>query len=154
MWRFEVGKVTSTARVHFSPRYLRKKLQREVAPGKNRLIYIWGHVAAVNDRMLEILGLGERLHPELDAMFLSNPDRTVKLTLSPEKLKNIWDEINARLWTGISNLSPLEWLQKHTAVSDADLSREPHRNRFAILLSRTTHLAYHLGQAVLTKQES
>jgi hypothetical protein len=131
-----------------------EELQKEIAPGKNRLIYIWGHLAAVNDRMVAILGFGERLHPELDAMFVSNPDKTVKLTLSPEKLKNIWDEVNERLWTGISRLSPSEWLEKHTAVSDADFSREPHRNRFAVLLGRTTHLAYHLGQAVLPKQES
>jgi DinB superfamily len=131
-----------------------EELQKEVAPGKNRLIYIWGHLAAVNDRMLAILGLGERLHPELDAMFLSNPDKAVELTLPPEKLKHIWDEIDERLWTGISGLSPSQWLEKHTAVSDSDYAREPHRNRFAILLSRTTHLAYHLGQAVLTKQES
>ena len=50
-----------------------EELQREIVPGKNRLIYIWRAPAAVNDRMLTILGLGERLHPELDAMFLSNP---------------------------------------------------------------------------------
>jgi hypothetical protein len=131
-----------------------EELQREIAPGKNRLIYLWGHLAAVNDRMVAILGFGERLHPELDAMFVSNPDKTVDLTLSPEKLKHIWDEVNERLWTGICNLSPSEWLQKHTAVSDADFIREPHRNRFAVLLGRTAHLAYHFGQAVLAKHES
>jgi len=131
-----------------------EELQKEIAPGKNRLIYLWGHLAAVNDRMVAILGVGERLHPELDATFISNPDKTVDLTLSPEKLKHIWDEVNERLWAGISNLSPSEWVEKHTAVSDADFMREPHRNRFAVLLGRTTHLAYHLGQAVLAKQES
>ena len=108
----------------------------------------------VNDRMLAILGFGERLHPELDAMFVSNPDKALELTLSPEKLKHIWDEVNEKLSTGIRKLSPSEWLEKHTAVSDADFVREPHRNRFAILLGRTTHLSYHLGQAVLAKRES
>ena len=131
-----------------------EELQREIAPGKNRLIYLWGHLAAVNDRMVAILGFGERLHPELDAMFVSNPDKTVGLTLSPEKLKHIWDEVNERLWTGIRNLSPFQWLEKHTAVSDADFIREPHRNRFAVLLGRTAHLAYHFGQAVLARPES
>ena len=71
-----------------------EELQREIAPGKNRLIYIWGHLAAVNDRMVAILGLGQRFHPELDAMFVSNPDKTVDLTLSPEKLKHIWDAVS------------------------------------------------------------
>jgi hypothetical protein len=131
-----------------------EELQSEIAPGKNRLIYLWGHLAAVNDRMVAILGFGERLHPELDAMFVSSPDKKADLTLSPEKLKHIWDEVNERLWTGICNLSPSEWLQKHTAVSDGDFIREPHRNRFAVLLGRTAHLAYHFGQAVLAKRES
>lgn len=131
-----------------------EELQQEIAPGKNRLIYLWGHLAAVNDRMITVLGFGERLHPELDAMFLSNPDKTVDLTLSAEKLKHIWNQVNERLWTGICNLSPAEWLEKHTAVSSADFVREPHRNRFAVLLGRTAHLAYHFGQAVLAKRES
>ncbi len=131
-----------------------EELQREIAPGKNRLIYLWGHLTAVNDRMVAILGIGERLHPELDAMFVSNPDKTIDLRLAPVKLKQIWDEVNETLWTGICNLSPSEWLEKHTAVSNADFIREPHRNRFAVLLGRTAHLAYHFGQAVLAKQES
>jgi len=38
---------------------------------------------------------------------------------------------------------------RHTAVSEEDFEREPHRNRFTVLLGRTTHLAYHLGQATL-----
>ena len=74
-----------------------EELQKEVAPGKNRLIYVWGHLTAVNDGMVAILGLGDRLHPELDAMFVSNPDKTVHLKLSPEKLKHLWDEVNQRL---------------------------------------------------------
>ena len=131
-----------------------EELQREVAPGKNRLIYLWGHLTAVNDRMVAILGLGDRLHPELDAMFVSNPDKTVHLTLSPEKLKHLWDEVNERLWAAFCKLSPSDWMQKHAAVSEEDFVREPHRNRFSVLLGRTAHLAYHLGQAVLAKRES
>src|ERR1700692_4571881 len=37
------------------------ELEQEVAPGKNRLIYLWGHLAAVNDALLPLLGIGERL---------------------------------------------------------------------------------------------
>jgi hypothetical protein len=131
-----------------------EELQRDVAPGKNRLIYLWGHLAAINDRMVAILGFGERLHPELDAMFVLNPDKTVHLTVSAKELKHIWDEINEAVWMGFCRLSPSEWLEKHTAVSNEDFIREPHRNRFAVLLGRTAHLAYHFGQAVLAKQES
>ena len=48
------------------------QLEQEVAPGKNRLIYLWGHLAAVNDALLPLLGIGERLHPEFDGMFISS----------------------------------------------------------------------------------
>src|SRR6267142_1607684 len=51
------------------------QFQHEVAPGKNRVLYLLGHLTAVNDAMLTILGLGDRLHPELDAMFIKNPTR-------------------------------------------------------------------------------
>jgi hypothetical protein len=59
-----------------------EQLEREVAPGKNRLINLWGHLAATNDRLLPLLGIGERLHPEFDGMFISNPDGSVPLKVA------------------------------------------------------------------------
>jgi len=126
-----------------------QQLLQEIAPGKNRLIYLWGHLAAVSDDLFPLLGFGKSLHPELKSIFVTNPDRSTPETISGEKLKRIWDEINGSLWTAFSKLSPAEWLQRHTSVSEEDFAREPHRNRFAVLLSRTTHLAYHVGQAKL-----
>jgi DinB superfamily len=128
-----------------------EQLEREVAPGKNRLIYLWGHLAAVNDRLLPLLGIGERLHPEFDSMFISNPDKSVALTVSKETLKPAWQEINQKLWEGFSKFSDSDWTQRHAAVSEQDFEREPHRNRFGVLLGRTAHLAYHLGQAALAR---
>jgi hypothetical protein len=125
------------------------ELEQEVAPEKNRLIYLWGHLAAANDRLLPLLRIAERLHPEFDAMFISNPDRSGPLTVSGQTLKIAWQEINQKLWEGFSGFSAADWTQRHTAVSEEDFEREPHRNRFAVLLSRTTHLAYHVGQATL-----
>ena len=58
----------------FSP-LTEEQLLKEVAPGKNRLIYLWGHLTAVHDRMLPLLVLGPRLHPEYDAPFLTNPNK-------------------------------------------------------------------------------
>src|SRR5580693_10581273 len=43
---------------------------REIAPGRNRLLYLWGHLTAIHDAMLPLLGLSERLHPELDVAFI------------------------------------------------------------------------------------
>ena len=128
-----------------------EQLDQEVAPGKNRLIYLWGHLTAVNDGLLPLLGIGERLHPEFDGMFISNPDKSVPLTVSGQSLKTAWQEINQKLWDGFSRFSASDWAQRHTAVSEEDFAREPHRNRFTVLLGRTAHLAYHLGQATLAR---
>jgi hypothetical protein len=116
-------------------------------------MYLWGHLTAVSDALLPLLGFGARLHPELDAMFISNPVRAVVQTLSGAELKGIWNEINEALWLGFSKLSASDWLAKHTTVSDEDFVREPHRNRYTILLTRTSHLAYHFGQAILTRSK-
>src|SRR5258706_13956921 len=53
-----------------------EELLKEVAPGRNRLIYLWGHLTALHDALSPILGLGERLHPEFDAIFVSAPATT------------------------------------------------------------------------------
>ncbi|HEY0703956.1 MAG TPA: DinB family protein [Candidatus Acidoferrales bacterium] len=124
-------------------------LQKEIAPRKNRLIYLWGHLTAVHDAMLPLLGLGPRLHPELDAPFITSPDKSVPNLPSVDEVKKAWDEVNGKLGSEFAKLSPADWLQKHTAVSDEDFAKEPLRNRFAILLSRTSHLAFHLGQTAL-----
>jgi hypothetical protein len=85
-------------------------------------------------------------------MFVSNPDRTVPTILLGEDLKIIWQETSQILWTGFSKLSVADWLHKRGAVSEDDFLREPHRNRFTILLARTAHIAYHLGQAKLSER--
>jgi hypothetical protein len=126
-----------------------EQLQKEVAPGKNRLIYLWGHLTAVHDRMLPLLGLGERLHPELDPFFITSPDRTVAKLPAAEEIKRSWNEVNSRLLAGFESLSPTQWLEKHSSVSDEDFAKDPSRNRFAILLSRTSHIAFHVGQTAL-----
>jgi DinB superfamily len=125
------------------------QLAKEIAPGKNRLIYLWGHLTAVHDRMLPLLGFGPRLHPEFDDPFLTSPDKTAPSMPSAEEVKKSWNEVNGKLRDGFAKLSAADWLQKHASVSEEDFAKDPLRNRFAILLSRTNHLSYHLGQAIL-----
>jgi hypothetical protein len=126
------------------------QLFAEVAPGKNRLFYLWGHLTAVHDAMLPLLGLGPRLHPELDAAFLTAADRTVTSGLpSTTEIKGHWDEVHSRLLAGFATFTAAEWAQRHAVVSEEDFAANPLRNRLSILLSRTSHVAYHLGQAVL-----
>jgi len=64
-------------------------------------------------------------------------------------LKNRWRTINEKLTTHFANMTPAQWFERHTAVSEEDFAKEPHRNKLNVLLSRTTHQAYHLGQLIL-----
>ena len=128
-----------------------EQLQKQVAPGKNRLFYLVGHLTAVHDRMLPLLGLGERLHPELDEPFITNPDRALTDTVSGSDLKKAWSEVNGKLTASFERFTPEDWLQKHAAVSDEDFAKDPTRNRLAVVMSRTNHASFHSGQAVLAK---
>ena len=126
-----------------------EEAQREIAPGRNRLLYLWGHLTAIHDAMLPLLGIGERLHPEFDVSFVSNPDKSQAAIPSHEQVRQAWKTVNAELSNGFEKMSLPDWLQRHAAVSEEDFAEDASRNRFAILLSRTNHLSYHLGQAVL-----
>jgi hypothetical protein len=128
-----------------------EQLQTQVAPGRNRLFYLVGHLTAVHDRLFPLLGIGERLHPELDEPYLTNPDRTLADPISPGELRKAWAEVNGKLTAAFEAFAPADWLQKHTAVSEEDFAKDPTRNRLAVVLSRTGHLAFHSGQAVLVK---
>jgi DinB family protein len=127
-----------------------EQLLKEVASGKNRLIYLWGHLTAVHDAMLPLLAFGPRLHPEFDNAFITNPDKAVSSMPSADEVRKSWKEVNGKLSEEFAKLQSEQWLEKHTSVSDADFAKEPLRNRLAVLLSRTNHVAYHLGQAVLS----
>jgi DinB superfamily len=129
-----------------------EQLAAEVAPGKNRGSYIFGHLIAVNDRMLPLLGFGSQMYPQLDEPFLFKADRAVEHTPSLAELRNMWAEVNAELAKHMAALSNENWFEKHTSVSEEDFAKEPHRNRLNVILSRSSHLAYHLGQLVLLKR--
>lgn len=128
-----------------------ERLAEPVAEGKNRAVYLLGHLIAVNDGMISLLGLGERLYPELDHLFVKNPDRTFEEIPSVADLKAQWANLNAVLTRYFAELDAEEWFTKHNAISDEDFAREPHRNKLNILINRTNHEAYHLGQLIFLK---
>jgi hypothetical protein len=101
--------------------------------------------------MFPMLGLGERLHPELDEIYIANPDRALADPVSATGLKQAWSEVNGKLTAAFEKLTPQQWLEKHTAVSDEDFAKDPTRNRLAVLMNRTNHAAFHTGQAALIK---
>lgn len=125
------------------------ELQLEIAPGKNRVVYLLGHLTAVHDRMLSLLALGDRLHPELDQPFLTDADRKSPDQFTADALRKAWTDVNAKLNAAIDARPAEDWLKRHESVSDADFAKEPHRNRLSVLLSRTAHVAFHNGQLVL-----
>jgi hypothetical protein len=128
-----------------------EQLQKQVAPGRNRLFYLLGHLTAVHDRMFPTLGLGARLYPGLDEAYLTNPDRALPDPLSAAELRKAWNEVNSKLTAAFEKLTPQEWLQKHATVSHEDFAIDPTRNRLAIVMNRTNHISFHSGQAVLAK---
>lgn len=125
-----------------------EELQKHVAPDRNRLIYLWGHLTAMHDRMSVLLGAGERVNPSFDAFFLSAADGATDLP-PVEEVRKAWKQVSDQLNAGISGLSPSAWLQKHTAVTEEAFAKDPLRNKLSILLTRTNHLSYHIGQTSL-----
>jgi hypothetical protein len=128
-----------------------EQLQRRAAPGRNRVFYLLGHLTATHDRMLPLLALGGRLHPELDETYITNPDRALGDPLSAVELRRAWAEVNNKLTATFERFTLNDWLQKHTAVSDEEFLKDPTRNRLAVVISRTGHASYHSGQAVFAK---
>jgi hypothetical protein len=129
-----------------------EQLMGEIAPGRNRGIYLLGHLTAVHDAMPVILGLGESRYPGLRPVFLDSPDKAGLEMPSIATLRGQWAETNSRLTGLFSNLQPAEWFQRHMSVSPEDFAKEPWRNRLNVLLGRTVHLASHQGQLVLLKK--
>ncbi len=126
-----------------------EQLQKEIAPNKNRGIYLLGHLIAVHDDMIVLLNFGDKQYPELAEPFIKSPDRAISEIPSAKELRAYWSKQTELLTQKINSLQADEWFQKHTAVSAEDFEKEPHRNKLNILVTRTTHLAYHTGQFIL-----
>ena len=129
-----------------------EQLQQQVSPGRNSGVYLLGHLAAVHDRMSPLLGIGERKYPHLDEPFLTNPDKAIKEIPSVAELRNNWKTVNTELENQFKNMQPADWFERHTSVSEEDFAKEPHRNKLSVLVSRTTHLAGHLGQMIFLER--
>lgn len=126
-------------------------LQKEISPGRNRAIYLLGHLAIVHDKMLPLLNFEPQQYAHLEEAFLTKTDRAVSDIPSAKELRAIWDNTNSKLAKHFNNLSVEEWFQKHTSVSEEDFVKEPHRNKLNVLIGRTNHLQYHMGQVALIK---
>jgi hypothetical protein len=87
-----------------------EQLEQQVAPGKNRVFYLLDHLTVTHDRMFPLLGLGERLYPELDDAYITNPDRVLGDPLSATELRKAWAEVNKKLTAALAEFTPNIWL--------------------------------------------
>jgi hypothetical protein len=131
-----------------------EQLLNEISPGKNRGIYLLGHLVAVHDLMLPLLRFEAASYPELVPAFIEAPDKTIADLPPVSQLREQWNIVNDKLATYINSLSPADWFTRHASVSEEDFAKEPHRNRLNVLMGRTSHLANHRGQIVLLVQKS
>ena len=128
-----------------------EQLQKETATGKNRGIYLLGHLVAVHDDMLVLLEMGEKQHPELTEPFIKLADKVATELPTVAELRDFWTRQNQLLREKFDQLTPEQWFEKHTAVSAEDFAKQPYRNKLNIIISRTSHLEYHTGQIALLK---
>ncbi len=131
-----------------------EKLASETAPGRNSGFYLIGHLAAVSDALFPLMGWGEKLYPQLDNIFLRNPEKSALEKPSIGQVREYWNTIDKKV-AGYINATPYEeWFTRHNAVSAEDFAKEPFRNKMNMLINRTNHMSYHLGQLIyLTPQK-
>ena len=130
-----------------------EELKKEIVPGRNRGIYLLGHLAAVHDKMLVILGFEKQSNEDMYRIFVEQPDKAVTELPAVSELRRYWNEVNNSLSTNFNELTPGDWFQKHNLVSEEDFAKEPHRNKLNLVINRTNHLANHLGQLVFLKDK-
>ena len=127
-------------------KYSEEQWLKETAPGRNTGIYLLGHLTAVNDNLLTMLSFSGSMYPQLQDIFLFNSDKSGVAKPSVAELKDCWHKINLNLDAYMAKMQADEWFTKHTKVSEEDFIKEPHRNKLNVLMSRTVHQSYHLGQ--------
>ncbi|NDC42618.1 MAG: DinB family protein [Chitinophagia bacterium] len=128
-----------------------EQLAAPVAPGKNTGIYLLGHMIAANESLCTLLGTGDKMYPELEQPFIRTPDHAGQPMPDAATLREMWHKSSEALTAQLETLSDDSWLDRHTAVSEADFANEPHRNKLNVVLSRLLHQSYHLGQLALLR---
>lgn len=129
-----------------------EQLAIEVSGGRNSGTYLLGHLIAVSDNMLPLLGFMERFHPELDNIYLKNPDKSGLERPDTAALRKYWSKVGQALTEHIAKTKPEEWFNRHTAVTEEAFAKEPHRNKLNLLINRTNHMAYHFGQLIFLQK--
>lgn len=128
-----------------------EQLVQEVSPGRNRGIYLLGHLTAMVGFMILQLGFGENATPDLVPFFVQTPDKSRADIPTAAALRGEWERAKGLLDAHIAATETRDWFQRHASISEEDFAKEPHRNRLNLLLSRASHFDYHLGQLIFLK---
>lgn len=123
-----------------------KELYSAVASGRNRGIYLLGHLTAFSDSLLLSLGFRDRLFPEFDFLFVNNPDNVYQEYPSADELKSNWRTVNYSLLNFIEGMSEKQWMERLGGVSGQEFLGNSLQNKLNILIQCTNHQNYHLGQ--------
>ena len=109
-----------------------EQLQQQAAPGRNRVFYLLGHLTAMHDRMFPLLALRR----DFTLTWTSRISRIRTACLPILSQQPNLGEHGQRSMTNLLGLSKGfhigDWLQKHAAVSDDDVIKDPMRNRLAV----------------------
>jgi uncharacterized damage-inducible protein DinB len=122
-----------------------------IVSGGNSPSWIFGHLADTDDALLELLGIGKRLFPELGKIYHHERGNNQSNLLSKEELLRQWKLIVAEMDHAFKSWGEREWMSRHTMVSEEDFTKEPQRNKLNVLLGRVSHKASHLGQVAMLK---
>jgi uncharacterized damage-inducible protein DinB len=144
-WNIHINRVNKFLEEHTD-----ESLSNEIAPGKNSIVYLLGHLIATNDTMLSLFG-GTRQYANFDEAFVINPDKSGLPMPDASFLRTEWKKSIQILTDFFEKMSAEDWFSKHAVMTDEDLVKEPGRNKLSVLINRTNHVAYHLGQLVLAK---
>ena len=128
-----------------------EQLSSETSPGKNTGVYLVGHLAAISDAMLPLLAFGEKQFPQLENVFIDNPDKSGLPKPPVSELRECLKIVTKKLSEKINATLVNEWFSRHMLVSPEDFAKEPHRNKLNVIINRTNHMANHYGQLLLLK---
>ena len=122
---------------------------KQIVPNGNSPSWIMGHLVDTDDKLLELFGIRDRMFPELATIYHHERGTNQVNHLSKDELIVKWKSISGELDRAFKSWTEADWHSRHTAVSEEDFKKEPHRNKLNVMLSRVEHKASHLGQVAM-----
>lgn len=127
------------------------QFSRPIVEGSNSPSWILGHLVEEEDALLELLGIRQRVFPDLKTIYHHERETNQSGHLAKAELIQRWKAVSEELDRAFSSWSEKDWMSRHTRVSEEDFKMEPHRNKLNVVMTRLTHKASHLGQVAMMK---